>query len=334
MYENFRYKLKSLKNRDENNQYNKELISLFSSSLFNKENEQNIDMNLIKDLLTKDINKKNEKNLLNEFINEKVNIKRNTLNRELLSNSYPLNNNKNNFNLRLNDFDNKNKEKETFLNRMNIIGKIPTLKKNEKDNNLGKSLNDNLIKNIKDEMIKKGILIQKPLTQHKGFKKEKIPGNNLNNFDFHIKVFKSRIIKEFQRTIKDFESSQKKVLKNFSEDLAYKKDTMTKQIPIYIKGFKKNGKDVFHSRKLFDMQYQKKYKKPSINLEELIQNHNQYSTFKFKKGKISFYHFLRTVNNPYQNLKVAPKRINSGNIFIQFKGNQTKNNKNMSICQF
>ena len=93
---------------------------------------------------------------------------------------------------------------------------------------------------------------------------------------------------------------------------------MTKSIPIYIKAYQKKGKDVFHSRKIYDVDYQNRYRKPSINLEELIQNQNVYSK-KMKNNKFPFYHFLRTVNNPYQNLKVMKKSQNRGQIFIKFE---------------
>ena len=96
---------------------------------------------------------------------------------------------------------------------------------------------------------------------------------------------------------------------------------MTKKIPIYIKAFKKGGKDAFHSRKIYDVQYQTKYKKPFINLEELIQNQNQNSK-KLKKEKIQFYHLLRTVNNPYKDLKIFKKSKNNGQIFLKFNGKE------------
>ena len=93
---------------------------------------------------------------------------------------------------------------------------------------------------------------------------------------------------------------------------------MTNLIPFYIKGYKRQNKDVFHSRKIYDMTYQKRYEKPLINLEDILQNKNQYSEYNFKTGKIPFYKFLRTVNNPYKNLKKITKRPNSGVIFLQF----------------
>ena len=179
-------------------------------------------------------------------------------------------------------------------------------------------------------MIKKGILIHKPFSSKIRYKKEQLlthNKNNYNNFDLHMDVFKSKIIKELNKYIKYYESSQKKKLKNISEELAIKKEIMTKSIPIYIKGYTKNGKDVFHSRKVYDVQYQNRYRKPSVNFDELIQNQNVYSKNTFKDNKFPFYHFLRTVNNPYKNLKVMKNSKNHGKIYIRFdKGEENKKN--------
>ena len=326
MNEKLNYALKNFKISDENNPYNKELISLFRSAIFQKEKNPNMNLNLMKDLLECEENKNKEKNLIDKIINEKIDITRKNLNKDLNSYSYNLYNHKDDYARNINSFDNNNKkvDKGTFITKINIIGKKGVFKEEEKKNRLGKSLNDNFIKNIKDEMVNKGMLIPKPRSSQKRLKLERPSSNNFNNFDFHMKIFKARILKEFKKQIKDYESSQIKLLKNISEELAYKKELTTKQIPIYIKGFKTNEKDVFHSRKLFDVQYQNRYRKPSINLEELIQNHNQYSTYKFKKGKIPFYYFLRTVNNPYQNLKVAKRSSNCGKIFIKFNEKEAK----------
>ena len=324
MNEKFRYALNSFKNNDENSPYNKEIISLFKSEIIDKEKNQFLKLELMKDFLKSEEHKNPERNLLDKIIKEKVNINRSILNKKLNHNSYNqyksynIDNEKGDYNKNFNSFDYKQNEKGTFITKMDFIEKKSLLKEKDKNKSLVKSVNNNLINSIKNEMIKKGMIINKPLSSKKGFELEQIPYNNYNNFDFHMKIFKKRILNDFKHQIKEYESSKKKHLKNLSEEIAVKKELMTKQIPIYIKAFKKNGKDLFHSRKLYDMQYQSRYRKPSINLDVVIQNHNQYSTFKFKKGKIPFYHFLRTINNPYQNLKVAKKRPNSGNIFIKF----------------
>ena len=215
----------------------------------------------------------------------------------------------------------KVKDSGTFITRINNIKKNNSFKDdkiNKKKGNGNFSVNENFIKNVKDEMIKKGILIRKPQSSKIRYQKGLPYMNNYNNFELHIDTFKSKIINQLNNYIKYYESAQKKKLRDVSEELSNKKDIMTKSIPIYIKAYQKKGKDVFHSRKIYDVDYQNRYRKPSINLEELIQNQNVYSK-KMKNNKFPFYHFLRTVNNPYQNLKVMKKSQNRGQIFIKFE---------------
>ena len=332
--ERFRRTLNNIKNQNLKNQNQNELLSLFSSDIINKENNKNFKISLLKDILKFDNNKKNENSLLDKFINEKVDINKKTFYKDFNSNPYNLinnikensqNQNKKNF---LNDksnssFKEKYKESGTFITRTNYINKKNLIKKDEissYNNYRQLSLNDTFIKNIKDEMIKKGILIHKPFSSKIRYQKEQLSHNknNYNNFDLHMEVFKSKIIKELNKYIKYYESSQKKKLKNVSEELAIKKELITKSIPIYIKAYTKNGKDVFHSRKIYDVQYQNRYRKPSINFDDLIHNQNVYSKNKLKDDKMPFYCFLRTVNNPYKNLKVMKNSQNHGKIFIRF----------------
>lgn len=332
MFESFRYNLKNLKNNDEKNFNHKELLSLFNSAISNKANNSDIKLNIITDLLKSDNNnnKNKNKNLLDKFINEKVEINRKSFNKDLSCNSFNFINNIDESRRKLNSSDNKYKDAGTFITRKNYIQKRTLLNNEQKFHSLGKSLNDVFIKNIKNEMINRGILIQKPLSSKVRYTKETPSANNFNNFEFHMKMFKSKVLKEFNKYIKYYESTEKKKLEDISEKLAIKKENMTKKIPIYIKAFKSDGRDVFHSRKIYDVQYQTNYRKPYINLEELIQNQNQYSS-KLKKDKIQYYHFLRTVNNPYKNLKVFKKSKNKGQIFLKFNGKEnTKNiiNKN------
>ena len=341
--ERFRNTLNNIKNYNNNNQNQKELISLFSSAILNNENNQNFKISLIKEILNNnDNNKKNNKSLLDTFIDEKVDINRKTFYKDFNSNSNSIINETKDNLLKEKNFVNKKnnssskekfKESETFITRMNNINKKDSFKKDKININKSYkqlSINDTFIKNIKAEMIKKGILIQKPVSSKIRYKKEQLLNNNCNYNDFslHMKVFKSKILKKFHKYINYYEASQKKKLKNISEELANKKEHITKSIPIYIKGYLKNGKDVFHSRKIYDVQYQNRYQKPSINFPELLQNQNVYSINKSRKDKFPFYHFLRTVNNPYKNMKLIKNSQNHGKIFIKFEKKEENKKSN------
>ena len=322
--ERFRHALNNIKNKNNKNQNQNEILSLFSSTIINKGDNQNLKMNFIKDILNNDNNKKKGKSLLDTFIKEKVDINRKTFYKNYNYNSVNIINELSESGQNSIFNDNKIykvKDSGTFITRINNIKKNNSFKDdkiNKKKGNGNFSVNENFIKNVKHEMIKKGILIQKPQSSKIRYQKGLPYMNNYNNFELHIDTFKSKIINQLNNYIKYYESAQKKKLRDVSEELSNKKDIMTKSIPIYIKAYQKKGKDVFHSRKIYDVDYQNRYRKPSINLEELIQNQNVYSK-KMKNNKFPFYHFLRTVNNPYQNLKVMKKSQNRGQIFIKFE---------------
>ena len=59
--------LKNFKISDENNKYNKELVSLFSSAINSEKSNQTDKLNLIKDLLKYEKNQNKEKNLLDKL---------------------------------------------------------------------------------------------------------------------------------------------------------------------------------------------------------------------------------------------------------------------------
>ena len=100
--------------------------------------------------------------------------------------------------------DNKYKDTGTFITKMNYTQKLILDNKEKKINNLGKSLNDIFIKNIKKEMINIKILIQKPHSSNLRYTKETPSNNNYNNFEFHMKIFKSKVLKEFNKYINTF----------------------------------------------------------------------------------------------------------------------------------
>ena len=203
MFESFLYNLKNLKNDYKKNLNHEDLLSLFNSTISNKDNNSDIKSNLIKDLLTND-NRNKEKNLLDKFIKEKVNINRKSFNKDLSYNSFNLINSIDENKRKLYNSDNKYKDTGTFITKMNYTQKLILDNKEKKINNLGKSLNDIFIKNIKKEMINRGILIQKPHSSNLRYTKETPSNNNYNNFEFHMKIFKSKVLKEFNKYINTF----------------------------------------------------------------------------------------------------------------------------------
>ena len=308
LFEKFHFSLNNFKiNSDKNYNYS-DLLSLINSNINEKQNDINNKTNLIKDLLTNENKKSQKNNLIDGIIEERVNINKKSLNEEYNTNSYKL----------------INKAKETFITKINDINKKYKKKEEEKIYTFGKSLNDCFIKSINDEMIKKGIILKNPLLKKSSFKKEIPLKNNYNNLDLHMKIFNQKIMKKFKMYINQYKESQKLKLRSISQQLADKKEKMTNLIPLYIKAYKKENKDVFHSKRIYDIKYQNRYEKPLINLDEILQYQNQCSDYNFRKGKIPFYQFLRTVNNPYENLKKNSKRPHSGIIHLKLYNKKSK----------
>ena len=320
LYNKVHYTLINLNKTNNNIKYD-QLFTLYDSVLNSLPNKKshNLIKNSISNTLT-NLKDSKKQNLINQIIREKTNADRinlfhksnryNTnIRQEKLDNSfkYKLNQNINNKTFITNTYIQKYKPKSS--------GKII---EKEKVIHMGKSINDILIKSINDEMINKGILIQMPISAKKIKNMRRASVTNYNNYEKHMEVFEKKMRKEFGDYLKEYKLAGKKSLKSVSKKLADKKINMTKSIPIYVKGFKKNSVDIFHSRKIFDLEYQKFYRKPSVNIEEILHYQNKNGYTNFKKGKIPFYYFLRTVNNPYDKKPLFKKRQKTDKISIEF----------------
>ena len=298
-----------------------QLFTLYDSVLNNQPNKKtpNLTINSISNTLTSQ-NETNKKNLLNQIINEKIESDRINLFHKTNKYKSPSTNSNeqdltNNIEYNLSSY----KGNKTFLTNTNIKTKRPNNFEKAKVIHMGKSINDILIKSINDEMINKGILVQMPISARKSNNIEQPNIINYNNYEKHMEIFENKMKREFGDYLKEYKLASKKSLKSVSKKIWNKKEDMTKSIPIYIKGFKKTSIDIFHSRKIFDLEYQNYYRKPSVNIDEILHYQNKNGSANFKKGKIPFYYFLRTVNNPYEKKSLFKKRAKSGKIYIDFK---------------
>lgn len=332
IYNQVRYSLINL-NKNNNLLKYEPLFTLYDSVINNKpiKNFSNYKVANNKNFLTSRKDLKN-KNLINQIIKEKLDHHKVNLFHK--NNKYifikPIENDeistKNNSTI----YNPKNMNIFLTNTKSNTNTYIQTTKRNNSENekviHAGKCINDILIKNINDEMINKGILVQRPFTSKRAHKNTKNPRKNFNNWENHLAIFEPKIKKEFEDYLKEYKLAQKKSLRSISKKLAIRKEKMTKSIPIYIKGFKKDNSDVFHSRKIFDLEYQKLYSKPSINIEEIFHYQNKNSNYNFRQGKIPFYYFLRTVSNPYDKKTFFKNRPNSDKKYIEFNGEEIKKN--------
>jgi len=321
LYNKVRY---SLTNLEKNTKILKheELFKLYDSVIKNKSIKSSLNYN-INGNFTKSNTKKT--NLIDDFIKGEIDyVRMNLFNQPKFYRSI-----KSEENLKKNFDKNKNYESKTFITSPSSkITRGPKkinsyiLKENDKNSkdSFGKSLNDVLIQNINDEMVNKGILLQRPFSSTKSHRSELVKrNNNFNNYDMHMNIFDQKMIKEFRNYKYGYELSQKKKLRNFSSKIADKKDKIIKSIPVYIKGYKKDTIDIFHSRNIFDLEYQNIYKKSIINVDEILHNQNRTGEYNFKKRKTPFYYLYRTVNNPAYK-KLAKKKKKNEIINIIFNG--------------
>ena len=321
LYNKVRY---SLTNLEKNTKILKheELFKLYDSVIKNKSIKSSLNYN-INGNFTKSNTKKT--NLIDDFIKGEIDyVRMNLFNQPKFYRSI-----KSEENLKKNFDKNKNYESKTFITSPSSkITRGPKkinsyiLKENDKNSkdSFGKSLNDVLIQNINDEMVNKGILLQRPFSSTKSHRSELVKrNNNFNNYYMHMNIFDQKMIKEFRNYKYGYELSQKKKLRNFSSKIADKKDKIIKSIPVYIKGYKKDTIDIFHSRNIFDLEYQNIYKKSIINVDEILHNQNRTGEYNFKKRKTPFYYLYRTVNNPAYK-KLAKKKKKNEIINIIFNG--------------
>ena len=312
----------SLINLEENNKSIKydELFSLYDSVNNTQPNKKSLNFKISFNKNQSPINDYKKKNLINNIIYEKMRTYRSSFNhigrsnfvQSIKNEEIKIKNNKDN-----------NNQNKTFVtnactNTEINIKPSRNLDKLDKDISCGKSLNEILTKSINNEMINKGILIQKPLSLKNNIKsKTFIKFNNYNNYEMHMKTFSKKIKKDFGNYITEYELAQKKSLRNISKKIADKKDKIIKNIPIYIKGYKKDPIDIFHSRKIFDLEYQKHYSKPCINIDDVLHYQNKTGDNNFKKKKTPFYFYLRTVNNPFDKKYLVKKGL-PGSFRIKF----------------
>ena len=325
LYNKVRYSLKNLEKNTEILKH-EELFKLYDSVINNKSIKRSLNYNINGSLTQSNSNKKN---LIDNFIKDEIDYARmNLFNRNSQPKFYR--SIKSEENITKKPDKNKDYERKAFITCPSAkITRDPKklnsyiLKENDKNNkdSFGKSLNDVLIQNINDEMVNKGILVQRPFSSKKSHRSELIQrnNNNFNNYDMHMKIFDQKMIKEFRNYKYGYELSQKKKLRNFSSKIADQKDKIIRNIPIYIKGYKKDTIDIFHSRNIFDLEYQKIYKKSIINVDEILHNQNRTGEYNFKKRKTPFYYLYRTVNNPTYK-KLAKKKNKNDIINIVFNG--------------
>ena len=172
-----------------------------------------------------------------------------------------------------------------------------------KKNNLvcfGKSLNQILINNINEAIMKNGNVIKKK-------KRNNFSSNiynkfcnlkNFNNHEMHKQIFDDKLIEIYEDFQKKQKYYKKQRLNYLMPDLEERKKKVIARIPLSIKGYKKNEIDMFYTRNICDLDYQKYYMKDKINMNDILENHNIYSRKDYLSGKVPYFMLTKTVVKP------------------------------------
>ena len=191
---------------------------------------------------------------------------------------------------------------------------ISPIFKSQKNNltNFGKSLNQILINNINEAIMKKGSLIKKKKrnTFSANIYYQKQNYQNFNNYEIHKKIFDDKLIQMYEDYTKKQKLYKKQKLNNLSPHLEEKRKKIYSRIPLCIKGYKKNEVDIFYTRNICDLDYQKYYMKEKINMNDILENHNIYNRKDYISGKVPFFMLTKSVVKP-----ICKKSISHTNIF-------------------
>ncbi len=267
-------------------------------------------------------------NLIDEIINQRKNIAQNSYNFFKLSEndnknknnstakplSMPkLQNTKSSFKSSNNDKINttsKNtnylKHSETKVEFKNIQTKNSTKSsstkefKSKKNNKVsfGASLNQILINNIQNAIVKKGIIIDKIKRKNLSSIIYKSRYSDKNLIEMHKKIFDKKLIELYQDYEKRMGYYRKQRIAKLMPTFEEIRRENELKIPIYIKGYNKKNLDIFYTRNVCDLDYQNYYNRDQINLNDILQNHNKYNRKDYLSGNVPFFMLTKSVFKP------------------------------------
>ena len=162
----------------------------------------------------------------------------------------------------------------------------------------GKSLNQVLINNIKNAIKSRGNTNQK--IKRKKFSSiiYKTSYANKNKNNLYKTIFDDKLAEIYE----NYQNRQKlyKKLKIDKLMSSYEKKKLESRnsIPLSIRGYNKKKLDIFYTRNVCDLDYQRYYHKSQLNIEDVLENHNKYNRKEYLSGNIPFYLLTKTVYKP------------------------------------
>ena len=191
-------------------------------------------------------------------------------------------------------------------------------KKNNKVS-FGKSLNEVLINNINEAIMKKGSIIQKIKRKNYSSIVYRSGYSNFNDYDLHKKIFDLKLVEIYEDYQKKQSEYRKQRIEELMPSLELRRQEVKNKIPLYIKGYKKKDLDIFYTRNVCDLDYQRYYTKNQLNLNEILENHNKYNRKDYLSGSVPFFLLTKSVFKP-----MFRKNISQSNIHNKHKMNVNK----------
>ena len=124
-------------------------------------------------------------------------------------------------------------------------------KKNNKVS-FGKSLNEVLINNINEAIMKKGSIIQKIKRKNYSSIVYRSGYSNFNDYDLHKKIFDLKLVEIYEDYQKKQSEYRKQRIEELMPSLELRRQEVKNKIPLYIKGYKKKDLDIFYTRNVCD----------------------------------------------------------------------------------
>ena len=240
----------------------------------------------------------NKGSIFNQIIRDKVEKRKNEIKNNNLF-SYPINNkmkSSNHLNLDI---------LKTFITEST---KFPKLK-NEKDASKYVNINNNFVNLLEKEIKKYEEIPKKPKLL-----KSSINTNNINSYNYNDEEYQ----KDFYLT----QQLRRQNVEIIAPGALEQKEKAMKKIPYIIKCMEKKKNNSVYNKKIFDNDYNNRYNRQNVNIEDILMNHNMNE----RKGVTS-----QKMNNYYyssQNEQIKKKKSNKFNkntiSDLSYKSNEFK----------
>ena len=183
-------------------------------------------------------------------------------------------------------------------------------KKNNKVS-FGQSLNETLINNINEAIMKKGSIIQEIKRKNYSSIVYRSGYSKTNDHDLHKKIFDLKLVEIYEDFQKQQSLYRKQRIEKLMPSLEERRQKLKNKMPLLIKGYNKKNLDIIYTRNICDLDYQRYYNKNQLNLNEILENHNKYNRKDYLSGNIPFFLLTKSVFKPMFRKSGSQENLNN-----------------------